>query len=516
MSRSSDLSMFRRGASVVMLAGALAAALSLLPAPAHAADAATDSNCATKPASVPDGYTCTPIYEPNGSSNGTYGEVWFLRDANNVLRVAAFTTLKADPGVLLCARTTPAYAPSNNNQADKCIGKTPSLIYNGSLSTLEANGQSLESVGPLSQTVYWVLHITQGGKTTVALATSAGLVAKPTVSFDDSCSTGAIVVTLANTAGTAPAHFTLSYGSDHLVDVPAGASTTQSVTVPEDTTGSVTVSAQGLPNSPVTQTWARNCSSDTQTLAAAPTAALDHSCDLNGILVTLGNAAGTAPADFTVHYAGTDHAQQLASGATLALTVPVTEDTTETVTVTASGMTAAIDTWARNCSTTVPPAQHAINPAVSFGTGCTTGITATLSNMQLDDTTTDAVTFSITTPTGAVEQVVVGANQITKRSYDFADGTTGTVAVQAPGLAKQTKTYAKSCTAVLGEKVTKGTKVTKVTKTPTTAVEGSKAAQLPMTGSSTGAWLRAALLLLVAGCALSLAGRRPYRPRHAR
>lgn len=265
------------------------------------------------------------------------------------------------------------------------------------------------------------------------------------------------------------------------------------------------------------------------TTAAAPTAALQHSCGLDGIQVTLGNVAGTAPADFTVHYAGADHAQQLAPGATLSFTVSVAEDTTETVTVTAAGMATQTDTWARNCSTTVPPAQHAINPAVSFATACTTGITATLSNMQVDDTTTDAVTFSITTPTGAVEQVVVGANQITKRSYDFADGTTGTVAVEAPGLAKETKSYAKSCTAVLGEKVTKGTKtptvtkgtkVTKVTKgtksTPTTAVKGIKATQLPMTGAATGAWLRGALLLLVAGCALSLAGRRPYRPRHAR
>jgi hypothetical protein len=259
--------------------------------------------------------------------------------------------------------------------------------------------------------------------------------------------------------------------------------------------------------------------------AAAPTAALQHSCDLGGIQVSLGNVAGTAPADFTVSYAGADQVYKVAAGATQTLTVPVSEDTTQTVTVTATGMATQSDTWARNCSTTVPPEQHAINPAVSFATDCTTGITATLSNMQVDDTTTDAVTFSVTTPTGAVEQVVVGANQITKRSYDFADGTTGTVAVVAPGLAKQTKSYAKSCTAVLGEKVTKGTttptvtkgtKVTKVTKTPTTAVEGTKATQLPMTGAATGAWLRGALLLLLAGCALSLAGQRPYRPRHAR
>jgi hypothetical protein len=140
--------------------------------------------------------------------------------------------------------------------------------------------------------------------------------------------------------------------------------------------------------------------------------------------------------------------------------------------------------------------------------------------MQVDDATTDAVTFSITTPSGAVEQVVVGPNQITKRSFDVADGTTGVLSVEAPGLAKQSTSYAKSCTAVLGEKLVNGGAKTpggiKTTETPSSAVAGEKVTQLPMTGSATAQWLRASLLLLLTGSALALAGRRPYRPRHAR
>lgn len=341
---------------------------------------------------------------------------------------------------------------------------------------------------------------------------------KPTVSFNDNCDTGGIVVTLGNTAGTGPADFTLVYGgSSHSVTVPAGGSTPVTVPVDEDTTGSVTVSAAGLEGSPVTHTWARNCSSNNeQTPAAAPTAAFDHGCDLGGIRVTLGNVAGTAPADFTVHYDGADHAFTVAPGASTAFTVPVAEDTSSTVTVTATGLAAQSDSWSRNCSTTVPPASHGVNPAVSFSNACTTGITALLSNMQLDDTTTDTVTFTVTTPSGAAEQVPVNANQIVKRSYAVAEGTTGTVSVEAPGLLKQTHSYAKKCTSVLGEKLTKGTKGTKGTKTPTPAVEGSKVAKLPMTGAYTSTMLRLALIMTLVGAGLALAGRRRYQPRHAR
>jgi hypothetical protein len=281
----------------------------------------------------------------------------------------------------------------------------------------------------------------------------------------------------------------------------------------------VTVSAAGLSGSPITQSWARNCTPDTEQpppAAAAPTASVTHGCDIGGFRVTLGNAAGTAPADFTVTYDGTGHAFSVPAGTTTTFTVPVAEDTSSMVTVTASGLTSVSDSWSRNCSATVPAEQHAVNPAVSFSTACTTGITVVLSNMKLDDTTTDAVTFIVTTPAGDTEQIVVTANQITKRSYPVAEGTTGTVTVEAPGLAKQSKTYAKKCTSVLGEKITKGTKGTKTPQAHKPAVEGSQVARLPMTGSPTSAMLGSALVLTVAGAGLALAGRRRHQPLRAR
>src|SRR4051794_5672405 len=336
---------------------------------------------------------------------------------------------------------------------------------------------------------------------------------KPTVSFTNDCEAGGIVVTLGNTEGTAPAHFTVTYGgSDHPVDVDAGDSQPVTVPVGEDTTGSVTVSAEGLEGSPVTRTWERNCSTDTQEQTPAPTASLAHSCDIGGFRVTLGNVEGTAPAEFTVHYNGADHSVAVPAGTTTQFTVPVAEDTTSNITVTAEGLTTQSDSWSRDCSQTVPPEHHGFNPAVAFSTACTTGITAQLSNMKFDDTTMDAVTFTITTPSGAQEQVVVLANQITKRSYAVAEGTTATVSVVAPGLAKQTKSYAKKCTSVLGEKLTKGPKTT---KTPKPAVEGDKVVQLPMTGAPTGAMVEGSMLLLLAGLGLSIAGRRRSQPRHA-
>jgi hypothetical protein len=508
MSESVTSHVRRGGGLLAVVLLVVTAALWLVPGIARAADAATDSDCATQPSDVPAGYSCTVIYEPNGSSNGTYGELWFSRDTSNVLHLLAYTTLNADPDVLLCARTSGPYTPSNDNQSDKCIGNTDSLIYQGPLSALgQGGGQSLDGVAPLSQTVYWVLHLNQSGKTTVGLATSAGLVAQPTASFTDSCDSGGIVVDLGNANGTAPAHFTLTYGgADHVVDVPAGGSTQQLVSVAEDTSGSVTVAAPGLANSPVTHSWARDCTHPEVQPAAAPTAAFDHGCDLGGIRVTLGNTAGTAPVDFTVHYDGADHTYPLAAGASTAFTVPVAEDTTGTVTVTAPGLAATSDTWARDCTATVSPEQHAVNPEVSFSTACTTGITAVLSNMKLDDTTTDPVTFTITTPTGAVEQVVVAANHISKRSYPVTEDTTGVVTVEAPGLAKQTESYAKDCATVLGEKVTQGG------KTPNTpSVQGDKAAQLPMTGIPASSAVKAALLMLAVGTGMVLTGRRRRR-----
>lgn len=502
-------------ALMTVLVATVAAAVAFAPGMARAADAATDSDCSTQPSGVPAGYSCTVVYEPNGSSNGTYGEIWYQRDTSNMLHLLAFTTLNTQSDVLLCARTSAPYAPSNTNQQDKCIGNTPSLIFNGPLSALGPNGgQSLNSVTTdLGTPVYWVLHINQGGKTTVGLSTAGGA---PTVAFSDSCDTG-ITVTLGNTGGSGPAVFTLTGDLAKTDTVAAGDTTTETIPVASGHTGSVTVDATGLANAPLTHTFDTSaCSPQQQT--PSPTADFAHSCELGGIQVTLGNVAGGAPADFTVTYDGAGHAYTLAPGATTQFVVAVASDTTKTVSVT-SGSLSKSDTFdATSCGGSSTgggttgggtEGQHAINPAVSFSTACTSGISVVLSNMKLDDTTTDAVTFTITKPSGATEQVTVAADHISKRSYPVAEDTTGTVTVTAPGLAKQTKSYAKNCTSVLGEKVTKTPKTTKKT-----TVLGEKVTRLPFTGLPASTMINDALLLVGGGLVLVVAGRR-RRPRGA-
>jgi hypothetical protein len=146
--------------------------------------------------------------------------------------------------------------------------------------------------------------------------------------------------------------------------------------------------------------------------------------------------------------------------------------------------------------------QGAIDPKVSFGTSCAHGIEVVLSNMKLDDTTTDAVTFTVLTPAGATDHVTVAADHIVKRYYDVTDGTTGVVSVSAPGMTTSTKSYAKKCTHVLGEKVTK------TTKTPT-KVLGERASRLPFTGVPAWEMTAIAAVLCLLGATLTRAGRRP-------
>ena len=133
--------------------------------------------------------------------------------------------------------------------------------------------------------------------------------------------------------------------------------------------------------------------------------------------MTLGNAAGTAPADFTVHYNGADHAVNVPAGTTTEFTVPVDEDTTSTLTVAATGLHDAERLVVARLLAHRAAGEPRHQPGRRFLHLVLHRHHRQLSNMKLDDTTTDAVTFTVTTPTGAQEQVLVIADQITKRSY---------------------------------------------------------------------------------------------------
>lgn len=151
--------------------------------------------------------------------------------------------------------------------------------------------------------------------------------------------------------------------------------------------------------------------------------------------------------------------------------------------------------------TAVDAAAGVTDPAVSFGNSCKAGITVTLTNMQVDDTTTDPVTFTVVSPSGSTKHVTVRADQMVRLSYKVKEDTTGTVTVTAPGLSKTTHSYAKNCTSVLGEKVV---------KSPKPQVKGEKA-QLPFTGMPTALVALLGALMLAVGGGLSILGRKRER-----
>ena len=151
------------------------------------------------------------------------------------------------------------------------------------------------------------------------------------------------------------------------------------------------------------------------------------------------------------------------------------------------------------CTTIPNPPPAVADPTVSASNACKTGITVNLGNMN----GTAPVTFTVTAPDNTVDNVSVLAGQIVKKSYTVVEDTTGTVTVSAPGLATKTFTYAKNCTSVLGEKVTKTP-----TPKPTPTVQGEKVTRLPFTGSNTSMFLTLAALLFAGGVVLMAFGAR--------
>jgi hypothetical protein len=150
-------------------------------------------------------------------------------------------------------------------------------------------------------------------------------------------------------------------------------------------------------------------------------------------------------------------------------------------------------------ASTVPAAQHSIDPKVSFAKSCSTGITVILSNIAPDDSTTDPVTFHVTAPSGRTSDVVVQPNQLVKLVYAVREGATANVGVDTPGLPHQAFSWTKRCTHVLGEKVT---------RTPTATPAAS---QLPFTGVPALPLTALGVALLALGGLCQRAGRRPVR-----
>lgn len=129
---------------------------------------------------------------------------------------------------------------------------------------------------------------------------------------------------------------------------------------------------------------------------------------------------------------------------------------------------------------------QATNPVVTITTSCSSGMSVVLSNIAPDDSATDSVTFSVALPGGSVDSVLVRADQIKKRTYTVPQVAAGTVTVSAPGMSPKTASYAKSCTKVLGEKVTRP--VRKATPAaPTLPFTGGREAPLALLGAGLAA-----------------------------
>lgn len=225
--------------------------------------------------------------------------------------------------------------------------------------------------------------------------------------------------------------------------------------------------------------------------------------------------AGTSDADVSIDPSGVDAAHNVSVPAGTESVIDIDLDAAHpTVTATDNATSTELGTFTRSSTSCGSSEQGAVDPKVSFGTSCAHGISVVLTNMKLDDTTTDPVTFTIMTPAGATEHVTVAADHIVKRYYKVSEDTTGVVTVSANGLTTTSKSYAKNCTHVLGEKVTKPTKV-----------QGEKVTRLPFTGLPTWEMTALAAGLCLAGAACTRAGRRrpavatpsyspSYAPRH--
>jgi len=223
--------------------------------------------------------------------------------------------------------------------------------------------------------------------------------------------------------------------------------------------------------------------------------------------------AGSSDADVSIDPSGVDAAHNVSVPAGTESVIDIDLDAAHpTVTATDNATSSELGTFTRSSTACGSSTNGAVDPKVSFSTSCAKGIAVVLTNMKLDDTTTDAVTFTIMTPAGATEHVTVAADHIVKRYYKVTEDTTGVVTVSANGMTTASKSYAKNCTHVLGEKVTKHP-----------VVQGEKVTRLPFTGLPTWEMTAVAAALCLAGAACTRAGRRRpvvatpmpgYLPRH--
>lgn len=163
----------RKGAAIFMVLGLVLAAVGvLLSATPVLAVAHDDSDCATKPALVPAGYSCAILDENTTNNNlALEGEVWWTRNSDNDLHFLIFALDSVDE-VQICARSSDAYTqPQTSNLG--CTGADGTgigdRVFEGSVPNPATVGVTVDldatvsgwSTGPIlaSSPVFWQLHV---------------------------------------------------------------------------------------------------------------------------------------------------------------------------------------------------------------------------------------------------------------------------------------------------------------------------------------------------------------------
>jgi hypothetical protein len=360
---------------IARYAGGLVAALVIAPfmgtAVAHAATAGTDSDCATQPGSVPDGWDCLVLDEPTGNNPALEGETWWNRTGDNHLQLKIFA-LADVTGVQVCANDQQAYDPVNNGQEDKCAGQSPDRVYEGDDTDLDLDLDGfVDPHGPL----YFVVHVNQGGKTTTSqnVGEDNPEVVAPNADVDGDCDSAAGSLDAGSPDDTT---FTITRtgdaeGDDVLVD--AGTSQPFSVDLDADHPG-VTVTV----GDDVLASYTRDENICGEQDVANPAVSSSKACN-TGITVVLSNMDATVPVTFTVTAPdGSTEDVQVLANAIAKRSYKVAEDSTGVVTVTAPGLVKKTVKYAKDCADvlgtkTVKHPKPSNEPEVLPFTGSATG-----------------------------------------------------------------------------------------------------------------------------------------------
>ncbi|MCZ4495528.1 MAG: hypothetical protein JWM25_111 [Thermoleophilia bacterium] len=327
------------------------------------------------------GYALTGTYQltaPFGSPSATvtwglFGENEDLGSAGSAttgpLTVPACPIPPAQPGGsigdVVCA-SGGALATLTNTGGEAA---TIRLTYGATTEDVVVQGgATVTRLVPVAEDTSVVVTISSGGTTIVTREVHANCVLAPAVPAavigDLDCAQGGAIATLTNT-GQATATFTVLVNGTTIASIPVlgGATTPTLVPITENTSATITVSAATMTD--VTRVIMRDCIAP-----AAPAATVGAvSCVEGGAFVTLRNTGGEF-ATFTVAVDGvTIDTVTVGGGATGYRLVPIAEDRTALITVSAALMAPVVTSVGRDCAPAAADATPAVATPVAAAVG---------------------------------------------------------------------------------------------------------------------------------------------------